>query len=161
MARPAPGREAAVAQALKTFRVIGSPGFPMDERRLREAAGASYDRGYSKAGVARQMYAITASGDRTKALHNLRLPTTVIHGAEDPLINPSGGRATAKAIPGARLRIIEGMGHDLPQALWPTFVEEISSNASRVLGEPVAVRPTQAFGPTNSSSLATSTLRET
>ncbi len=161
MARPAPGREAAVEQALKTFRIIGSPGFPMDERRLREAAGASYDRGHSKAGVARQMYAITASGDRTKALHKLRLPTTVIHGAEDPLIHPSGGRATAKAIPGARLRIIEGLGHDLPQALWSTFVEEISSNATRAVGEPAAVRQAQAFGPTNSSSLATSALQET
>ncbi len=115
-----------------------------------------------KAGVARQLHAITASGDRTEALHNLRLPATVIHGAEDPLINPSGGRATAKAIPGARLRIIEGMGHDLPRALWPTFVEEITSNATRAVGEPVANgRPTQAFGPTNSSSLATSALRET
>ncbi len=161
MARPAPGREAAVEQALKTFRIIGSPGFPMDEQRLREAAGTSYDRGHSKAGVARQLYAITASGDRTKALHDLRTPTAVIHGAEDPLIQPSGGRATAKAIPGAHLRIIEGMGHDLPRALWPTFIEEISSNATRTVGEPAAMRPTQAFGPTNSSSLATSALRET
>jgi pimeloyl-ACP methyl ester carboxylesterase len=161
LARPALGREAAIEQTLRTFRVIGSPGFPTDERRLRELAGASYDRSHSKAGVARQLYAITASGDRTKALSELRIPTVVIHGAEDPLIQPSGGRATAKAIPAARLRIIEGMGHDLPRALWPTFVEEISSNAVRTVSElDTFERSIQAFGPTNSSSLAMSALRE-
>jgi pimeloyl-ACP methyl ester carboxylesterase len=131
LARPAPGRDAAIEQAVKTFRIIGSPGYPMDEQRLREIVGASYDRGHSRAGVARQLHAITASGDRTRALRNLRLPATVIHGSKDPLVHPSGGRATAKAIPGARLRTIDGMGHDLPRDLWPTFVEEISSNAAR------------------------------
>ncbi len=131
MARPLRGREAAIEQAVKTFRVIGSPAYPMNEQRLREVAGASYDRGHSRAGVARQMHAITASGDRTKALRNLRLPATVIHGNKDLLVHPSGGRATARAIPDARLRMIDGMGHDLPRALWPTFAEEIFSNAAR------------------------------
>lgn len=131
LARPAPGRDAAIEQAVKTFRIVGSPGYPMDEQRLREIAGASYDRGHSRAGVARQLHAVTASGDRTRALRNLRLPATVIHGSKDPLVHPSGGRATARAIPGARLRTIDGMGHDLPRDLWPTFTEEISSNAAR------------------------------
>ena len=130
MAHPAPGRDGAIEQAVRTFRVIGSPGYPMDEQHLREVAGASYDRSHSRAGVLRQMHAITASGDRTSALRGLRLPTTVIHGAKDPLINPSGGRATARAIPGARLRIFDGMGHDLPRPLWGNFAEEIAATAA-------------------------------
>ncbi|HVC06109.1 MAG TPA: alpha/beta hydrolase [Solirubrobacterales bacterium] len=139
MAHPARSREGAIEQALRTFRVIGSPGYPMDERHLRDVAGASYDRGHSRAGVVRQMHAITASGDRTPALRELRLPATVIHGSCDPLINPSGGRATAAAIPGARLRIIEGMGHDLPRLLWPTFVDEIAATAALIARESAAV----------------------
>jgi pimeloyl-ACP methyl ester carboxylesterase len=130
-AQPRPGREAMVEQAVRTFRAIGSPGYPMDEPRLRELAGTSYDRSHSEAGIARQLHAITASGDRTRALRRLRLPATVIHGAADPLVRPAAGRATARAIPAARLRMIEGMGHDLPRELWPTFVEEIAATAAR------------------------------
>lgn len=130
-ARPAEGREAAVEQTVRIFRTIGSPAFPMDEERLRVLAGASYDRSHDRAGIARQMHAITASGDRTEALRKLRLPATVIHGASDPLIRPIAGRATARAIPGSHLRLIEGMGHDLPRELWPTFVEEIAATAAR------------------------------
>ena len=88
-------------------------------------------RGHSGAGVARQLHAITASGDRTNALQAVSVPTTVIHGESDVLVRPAGGRATADAVPGARLRMIEGMGHDLPPQLWPTFVEEIVANAER------------------------------
>jgi pimeloyl-ACP methyl ester carboxylesterase len=131
MGNPPRSREAAIERAVKTFRVIGSPGFPFEEDRLRELAGRSWDRGHSAAGVARQLHAITASGDRTEALHGVRAPATVIHGTGDPLVRPAGGRATAAAIPGARLRMIDGMGHDLPRALWPTFAEEIASNAER------------------------------
>lgn len=130
-ARPAPGREAAVEHAVRVFRIIGSPAYPMDEARLRELAGLSYDRSHSQAGIARQLHAITASGDRTRALRNVRVPTAVIHGASDPLVRPAAGRATARAIPGARLRMIEGMGHDLPRELWPTFVDEIVATAAR------------------------------
>ena len=115
---------------MRTFRIIGSPGYPMDEARLRELAGLSYDRSYSRAGIARQLHAVTASGDRTRALRNLRIPATVIHGAGDPLVRPAAGRATARAIPAARLRMIEGMGHDLPRELWPDFVEEIAATAA-------------------------------
>jgi pimeloyl-ACP methyl ester carboxylesterase len=133
--KPPRGRQAAIERAVKTFRVIGSPGFPFEEDRVREIAGRSYDRGHSAAGVARQLHAITASGDRTRALASVTAPTVVIHGSRDSLIRPAGGRATAAAIPGARLRMIEGMGHDLPPALWRTFAEEIASNAERA-GEP-------------------------
>jgi pimeloyl-ACP methyl ester carboxylesterase len=124
-------REGYVEQVVKTFKVIGSPGFPMDEDRLRKVAGEMYDRSHRPAGVLRQIHAISASGNRTEALRRLQLPVTVLHGTRDQLIRPSGGRATARAIPGARLRLIEGMGHDLPRELWPTFVEEIAANAAR------------------------------
>jgi pimeloyl-ACP methyl ester carboxylesterase len=146
--RPGPGREAAIEATVKTFRTIGSPGYPMDEERVRALAGASYDRSHDRAGVARQLHAVTASGDRTPKLERLRLPATVLHGADDPLLRPAAARATARAIRDSRLRIFDGMGHDLPRDLWPDFVEEITATAHR-------------FGPTNSSSLATSSLRET
>jgi pimeloyl-ACP methyl ester carboxylesterase len=124
-------REAMIERAVKTFKVIGSPGYPFEEERVRDLAARSYDRGHSAAGIARQLHAITASGDRTPGLRKLQVPTAVIHGKNDVLVNPSGGRATAKAIPNARLKMIEGMGHDMPQALYPTFVEEIACNAAR------------------------------
>jgi pimeloyl-ACP methyl ester carboxylesterase len=131
LGRPPRGREAAIERAVKTFRVIGSPGYPFEEERVRQISGRSYDRGHSAAGVLRQLHAITASGDRTQALRGVRAPTTVIHGNRDPLIRPAGGRATARAIPGARLKTIDGMGHDLPRRLWPAFVDEIAANAAR------------------------------
>src|SRR5882757_2346542 len=127
-------REAFVQRGVNTFRVIGSPGYPFDEQHVREVAGRSYDRGQSAAGVARQLHAITSSGDRTSGLEGVDLPATVIHGNRDPLVRPSGGRATAVAIRGARLKIIDGMGHDLPRELYPTFADEIESTAARAEG---------------------------
>lgn len=124
-------REAAIERAVHTFKTIGSPAYPMDEERFREIAARSYDRSHSRAGVARQLHAITASGDRTSELRKLRMPVTVIHGSADLLIRPAAGRATAKAIPGADLCIIDGMGHDLPRALWPTLVDQIAATAAR------------------------------
>jgi pimeloyl-ACP methyl ester carboxylesterase len=131
LAKAPSGRDAYIERIVKTFKVIGSPAYPMDEARFRELAGRLYDRSHNPKGVLRQMHAIGASGDRTAALRKLQLPVTAIHGTRDPLVRPSGGRATARAIPGARLRIVEGMGHDLPRALWPTFVGEIADTASR------------------------------
>ncbi|HET7485148.1 MAG TPA: alpha/beta hydrolase [Solirubrobacterales bacterium] len=125
-------RDGYVERVVKTFKVVGSPAYPMDEPRLREMAGRMYDRSHNPRGILRQMHAITASGDRTPALRKLRLPVTVIHGTRDPLVRPSGGRATARAIPNARLRIVEGMGHDLPREIWPIFLDEIADNAARV-----------------------------
>jgi pimeloyl-ACP methyl ester carboxylesterase len=129
-------REAYERRAIKTFSVIGSPGFPGEPERIAGVAGEMFERSHNPAGVMRQMHAISASGDRTSALRRLSVPTVVIHGAEDPLVRPSAGRATARAIPGARLRMIDGMGHDLPRELWPLFVEEITSNAARAGGTP-------------------------
>lgn len=140
-ARPPHGRDAYIEQIVKTFELIGSPGFPTDEPRLRDVAGRMYDRSHNPKGVIRQIHAISASGDRTRALAKLALPATVIHGTRDRLIRPSGGRATARAIPGARLRMIEGMGHDLPRALWPIFVDEIADTASRTGWRAAAKQP--------------------
>ena len=130
LGRPPRGRDTAIERAVKTFGVIGSPGYPFDEERVRRVAGRSYDRGHSAAGVLRQLHAITASGDRTQALHGVRVPTTVVHGTRDPLVRPAGGRATARAIPNARLKMIDGMGHDLPRQLWPVLVGEIADVAA-------------------------------
>jgi pimeloyl-ACP methyl ester carboxylesterase len=131
LGKPPRGRDAAIERAVRTFGVIGSPGFPFDEERVRRVSGRSYDRGHSAAGVIRQLHAITASGDRTQALRGVRVPATVIHGTRDPLVRPAGGRATARAIPNARLKLVDGMGHDLPRQLWPVFAEEIAAAAAR------------------------------
>jgi pimeloyl-ACP methyl ester carboxylesterase len=131
LGNPPKTRDQVISRAVKTFKVIGSPGFPFEEDMVREMAARSYDRGHSAAGVMRQLHAIIASGDRTEALHRVQVPTAVIHGTRDPLVKPSGGRATAKAIPNARLMMIDGMGHDLPRDLWPTFANAIQTNAGR------------------------------
>jgi pimeloyl-ACP methyl ester carboxylesterase len=104
--------------------VIGSHGLERDE-------GRSFDRGVRPEGTLRQLVAIVASGDRTAALRRLRVPTVVIHGTEDALIDVSGGRATAAAIPGAELVLVDGMGHDLPPAAWAPIVDAIAANAAR------------------------------
>jgi pimeloyl-ACP methyl ester carboxylesterase len=135
------GRQAYIERVVKTFELIGSPAFPTDVPRLREIAGAMYDRSHRPAGILRQTHAISASGNRTRALAKLTLPVTVIHGTRDPLIRPSGGRATARAIPGARLRMVEGMGHDLPRELWPLFVDEIADTAARAGWRAAAKQP--------------------
>lgn len=124
-------REAYERRAIKTFDVIGSPEYPSEPERVGRVAGEMYERSHNAAGVLRQFHAITASGDRTSALRKLDLPTVVVHGAEDPLVRPAAARATANAIPGARMKMVDGMGHDLPRELWPTFVAEIASNAER------------------------------
>jgi len=131
LTRPPDGKEGFVDFVLGAWNVIGSPGFAADEGALRARAAASYDRGIYPDGTARQLLAIVASGDRTEALRELDVPTTVIHGTDDILVDVSGGKATAAAIPGARLELIEGMGHDLPAQLWPRFVELITETAAR------------------------------
>jgi pimeloyl-ACP methyl ester carboxylesterase len=89
----------------------------------------SYDRGHDPAGPGRQLGAILASGDRTAELGTIRAPTLVIHGSKDRMVSRSGGVATARAIPGARMMVIDGMGHDLPEAAWPQLVEAIAGHA--------------------------------
>ena len=125
------GRDAYIEYALGLLKLIGSPGYPPDEDRMRELVGALYDRSYYPMGFLRQLTAVTASPDRTPALASVRAPTLVIHGEDDPLITVSGGEATAKAIPGAKLVRIPGMGHDLPPELWPQFVDAIVENTER------------------------------
>jgi pimeloyl-ACP methyl ester carboxylesterase len=125
-------RDGYIASHLGTYRLIGSKTIGFDEEDKRRRAGRCFDRGIHPSGSARQMAAIVTAPDRTKALAKVRVPTTVIHGDSDPLVNISGGRATAQAIPGARLLIIPGMGHDLPRALWPQVIEAIAQNASSV-----------------------------
>ena len=128
--RPPPrDREGYIERAAQVFGLVGSTGFPRDEQYIRERAARSYDRAYDVAAGGRQLGAITASGNRTAKLHGIKAPTLVIHGTVDKMIRPSGGRATAKAIPGARLMMIEGMGHDLPRGAWPQIVDAISEHA--------------------------------
>jgi len=130
LAKPAQTKDEYVVQLLKVGRVIGSPGFARDEAALRSLAERSWDRGRSGAGPGRQLAAIMASGDRTLDLRRITAPTLVIHGTKDRLVRPSGGRATAAAIPGARLMMINGMAHDLPRDAWPQIIEAIAWHAS-------------------------------
>jgi pimeloyl-ACP methyl ester carboxylesterase len=116
---------------IQTYRTIGSRVFEFDEERKRERAARLFARGIHPAGSARQLAAIITSRDRTAALHELRVPATVIHGEADPLVDISGGRATAKAIPGAALVTIPGMGHDLPREVWPQVIDAIVQTAGR------------------------------
>jgi len=111
---PAEGRQAVIEQSVAGSRVVASPGFPFDEAGLRERAAVHYDRGHHPVGAARQLAAILASPDRTEGLRGVEVPTLVVHGADDPLVTLPGGLATAAAVPGAELWVIEGMGHDLP-----------------------------------------------
>jgi pimeloyl-ACP methyl ester carboxylesterase len=129
--RPARGREARIAQIERLFRVIGSSALPRDPEDLRTIATVSYERDHDPAGPGRQLGAIIAAGDRTAELKRITAPTLVIHGTADPLIAPSGGRATARAIRGAELMLIAGMGHDLPRAVWPRLIDAISALARR------------------------------
>jgi pimeloyl-ACP methyl ester carboxylesterase len=131
MRPPATSRDEAIAGAVATSRVIGSTGFEITEAELIRRAESKYDRAFHPQGTQRQYAAIVASPDRTAALGGVTVPTVVIHGEADPLIDVSGGRATAAAVPGAQLLVIPGMGHDLPRALWPQVVDAIAANAGR------------------------------
>jgi pimeloyl-ACP methyl ester carboxylesterase len=128
-----------IAQTAALFDIIGSPGFEHDPDDLHDLLGAMYDRGHDPSSVSRQLAAIVASGNRTEELHRITAPTLVIHGTADRLVNASGGRATARAIPGARLLMIEGMGHDLPRGAWPQLIDAIVENAGRA-GAPAGDR---------------------
>jgi pimeloyl-ACP methyl ester carboxylesterase len=124
-------RETAIANSVSGARVIGSPGYPASSEELLVKATASYDRAFHPAGALRQTAAVVASPDRTEGLRTVTVPTLVIHGADDPLVNVSGGEATATAVPGASLLIIPGMGHDLPTPLWSQIGEAIVANAEK------------------------------
>jgi pimeloyl-ACP methyl ester carboxylesterase len=138
MRRAPEGKQAYIEYFVRLFRAIGSKGFPLDVERTRELAAATYDRNHDAAGTGRQLAAIMASGDRTTSLRSLNVPTTVIHGRDDPLVPFRGGRATAAAIPDARLIAIPGMGHDLPREVWPQVVEAVVETAGRAAPASVA-----------------------
>lgn len=123
--------EAYLQHGLNTLRVIGSPGVPFDEATARERLTAEVQRNYNPAGYGRQLAAVTANGDRREKLRRIRTPTLVIHGADDPLVPVACGRDTADNIPGAELRIISGMGHDLPPQYHDQVVDAIAANARR------------------------------
>jgi pimeloyl-ACP methyl ester carboxylesterase len=134
--RPRLDREGYMDEFIATYRAIGSKRYPQDQSRSRALAARCFERGIQPAGSARQLAAIMASPDRTPLLRKLSVPATVIHGDADPLVRPSGGRATAAAIPGARLVIVPGMGHDMPRALWAQIIEEIMRLAASADRQP-------------------------
>ena len=119
-----------MARDVAIFRHIGSHGFPFDEQRVRERAATGWERDRSSAGTPRQLAAIFRSGDRTAELRDIDVPTLVIHGDRDRMVNPTGGAATARAIPGARLETIAGMGHDLPTGVWDRVVDLIAEHVA-------------------------------
>ncbi|MCK9381642.1 MAG: alpha/beta fold hydrolase [Sulfuritalea sp.] len=133
LSRPADPKdpESVIEYMVHMFGVIGSPGYPATREELRQRVGHSVRRAYEPAGTARQLLAIIASGDRRKLLRTITAPTLVIHGASDPLVPLAAGRDTAQQIPGATLLVIDGMGHDLPDALLPRLVEAIDEHCRR------------------------------
>jgi pimeloyl-ACP methyl ester carboxylesterase len=129
---PQSDREASIQFGVSVLRAIGSPGYPSPEPELRAIVERSFDRSYYPFGFARQMIAILASGSRVELLRTIRIPTLVLHGADDPLVPVEAGKDTARHIPGAALKIMPGWGHDIPAALIPNLVEAIASHCERV-----------------------------
>ena len=125
-------REAHLEQAVANARALGAgSGYPFEPERIRRAAARAFDRSYDPAGVGRQLAAAMGAADRTAALASVRVPTLVVHGDADRLIDVSGGEATAAAIPGARLLKVPGLGHELPPGVWDLLADAIAANADR------------------------------
>jgi pimeloyl-ACP methyl ester carboxylesterase len=130
---PVADRAGFVEQAAANWKVFASPRY-WDEDRIRVRAGESFDRSFYPEGASRQLGAIVASGSRGEALREVRVPTLVIHGRADPLITLSGAERTAELIPGANLLVLNDMGHDLPEPLWPLLVDAIASHTTHAIG---------------------------
>ena len=129
---PPKEREANIEHTFGIFKTIAGPGFLFDEKWARKILAESYDRSFYPQGMDRQLAAIIAHGNRGPALASVKVPTLVIHGTGDPLVPVEGGKDTAKAIPGAELLLIEGMGHDLPHGgAWPRIVEAITAHTKK------------------------------
>jgi pimeloyl-ACP methyl ester carboxylesterase len=124
-------KEAFLDRFVWAWRVLRASAFPESEERERARGARIFERGLNPPGVARQLAAIFASGDRTSALPGVRVPMLVIHGTADPLVPVEGGRAIAAAVPGAKLVEIEGMGHAIPEAVWPQVIGAISNHAKQ------------------------------
>lgn len=121
-------RSEAIETGVRLARAISGPGFPLNDDRLRDLAARSWDRGHCPTGFARQMAAILGAAPRTSALARLRAPTLVVHGEHDPLVPVAAGRATAAAVPGARLVVVPGLGHTLPEGAWSLLCDEIAGH---------------------------------
>ncbi len=131
LAKRGRGREAYIRSSVTMWRLIGSPAFPQERETIETRAGETFDRGVSTSGVLRQMMAIVTQPNRSARLKSLKLPALVIHGLADKMVHVSGGRATAAAIPGAELLLIDGMGHDIPEPLYETIASGIRRTADR------------------------------
>ena len=142
-------RERAIRQAMELYRTIGSPGFPTSEVELRAKVERSINRCYYPEGLTRHLLAVQTSGSRVEMLRGIRLPALVLHGSDDPLIPVEAGKDTAANIPGAKLRIIPGMGHDLAAGLLPILINAIAQHCEAADGR--SPRAT-ARSPTGSSS---------
>ena len=125
--------QSVIEHYVKLYKLIGSPGYPADDAYLHERLGEAVRRSYRPQGTARQMVAIAADGNRSALLGAIKAPTQIIHGQEDPLVPVAAGHDLAAKIGGAQLDVIGGMGHDLPEPLWPRFVAGITSAAERAL----------------------------
>jgi pimeloyl-ACP methyl ester carboxylesterase len=131
--RPPADRAAYIESNTEVSRFLNGNVLPFDEDAARKRSALSYDRGYFPEGVGRQLLAILASGDRTPDLEKVEIPTLVVHGDVDPLVPYAGGVATAKAVPGAELLTIEGMGHTMPPVSWPQIVEAIVNHTRKAV----------------------------
>ncbi|MBN9040637.1 MAG: alpha/beta hydrolase [Rhizobiales bacterium] len=129
MAPPVTERDEFIRRFAQTWKLLRGGSFPEDEAMDRERAIRTFERGLNPAGVGRQLRAILASGSRKERLASVKAPTLVIHGTVDPLVRPEGGKDTAASIPGAKLLMIEGMGHALPIPMWPQIIDAIDNHA--------------------------------
>jgi pimeloyl-ACP methyl ester carboxylesterase len=128
-APPPATKEEYFARYAQTWKVLRAGSFPEDEALDRSRAERTFERGLNPAGVGRQLRAILASGSRKERLRAVKAPTLVIHGTVDPLVHPMGGKDTAASIPGAKLLLVEGMGHALPIPMWPQLIDAIATHA--------------------------------
>jgi pimeloyl-ACP methyl ester carboxylesterase len=129
MAPPPETKQEFLERFAQTWKILRVGSFPEDEALDRSRAERTYERGLNPAGVGRQMRAILASGNRKDRLRSVKAPTLVIHGTVDPLVRPEGGKDTAASIPGAKLLMIDGMGHALPIPMWPQIIDAIDKHA--------------------------------
>ncbi len=137
MRRPAPPtREGAIEAAVERSRALAGSGFPFDKEAARRRAVAAYERAHEPAGRLRQQAAAIAAPDRTSALRQLSVPTVAIHGSDDRLVDISGGRAIADAVPGAWLEVVDGMGHGIVPGAWPQIIAAVRRNANRATALP-------------------------
>jgi pimeloyl-ACP methyl ester carboxylesterase len=129
MAPPVASKEEYFARFAQTWKVLRAGSFPEEEARDPERAARTWERGLNPPGVARQLRAILASGSRKERLRAVKAPTLVIHGSVDPLVRPEAGMDTAASIPGAKLLMVEGMGHAMPMRMWPQIIGAIAEHA--------------------------------